>query len=562
MSKITLVGARDIALDRLVASDANVRRIKAGVSVEDLAEDIARRGLLQSLSVRPVLDAENQETGKFSVSAGGRRLAALKLLVKQKRLAKNAPVPCIVKTEGIEEEDSLAENTMREALHPLDQFRAFKNLHDHGLSIDDIAARFFVGSQVVRQRLKLAAASQKLLDLYVAEEMTLEQLTAFCVTDDHARQEAIWEALSRSHNTQPYAIRRMLTEGAVKPGDKRAIFVGVEAYEAAGGVILRDLFVHDHGGWLQEVALLDRLAREKLNAAVEEIRAEGWKWSEVAIDFPYGHSNGLRRLPANYAPVSEEQQARYDAALAEYSRLSDENEGADELSEEVDQKMAELEKEIAAGDERPAIYDPADIARAGVFVSINYAGGLKVERGYVRPEDEAPVGPRRVALQPDRGSCFSVRSRRPRTGLREPRRTTRPRLPRQRSPKTKPRLGPNSPIGCSPSSRRIGRSRCATPWPAIPRRRFSPRLMRWRSAPFTARSSTPASISPSVALRSARTRRASATAWRRGPCSNPSAIGNCDCRPIPRTFGLGFSLRIKTFAPNSSRNASDSASTR
>ncbi len=392
MSKITLVGARDIALDRLVASDANVRRIKAGVSVEDLAEDIARRGLLQSLSVRPVLDAQDQETGRFSVSAGGRRLAALKLLVKQKRLAKNAPVPCIVKTEGIEEEDSLAENTMREALHPLDQFRAFRSLHDHGLSIDDIAARFFVGSQVVRQRLKLAAASQKLLDLYVAEEMTLEQLTAFCVTDDHARQEAVWEALSRSHNTQPYAIRRILTEGAVKPGDKRAIFVGVEAYEAAGGVILRDLFVHDHGGWLQDVALLDRLAREKLNAAVEEIRAEGWKWSEVAIDFPYGHSNGLRRLPANYAPVSEEQQARYDAALAEYSRLSDENEGADELSEEVDERMAELEKEIAAGDERPASYDPAHIARAGVFVSINYAGGLKVERGYVRPEDDASVG--------------------------------------------------------------------------------------------------------------------------------------------------------------------------
>jgi hypothetical protein len=113
MSKITLVGARDIALDRLVASDANVRRIKAGVSVEDLAEDIARRGLLQSLNVRPEVDGEGAETGRFTVTAGGRRLAALKLLVKQKRLAKNAPVPCIVKVDGIEEEDSLAENTMR-----------------------------------------------------------------------------------------------------------------------------------------------------------------------------------------------------------------------------------------------------------------------------------------------------------------------------------------------------------------------------------------------------------------------------------------------------------------
>jgi ParB family chromosome partitioning protein len=234
MAKITLAGARDIALDRLVASDANVRRIKAGVSIEELADDIAGRGLLQSLSVRPLLGEDGEESGKFAVTAGGRRLAALKLLVKQKRLAKNAPVPCIVKTDGIEEEDSLAENTMRQALHPLDQFRAFKSLHEQGLTIDEIAARFFVAPQVVRQRLKLAAASQKLLDLYVAEELSLDQLSAFCVTDDHARQEQVWEALSRSYNREPYTIRRVLTEGAVRASDKRAIFVGTEAYEAAG----------------------------------------------------------------------------------------------------------------------------------------------------------------------------------------------------------------------------------------------------------------------------------------------------------------------------------------
>ena len=377
MAKIILTAARDIALDKLVASDANVRRIKAGVSVEDLAEDIARRGLLQSLSVRPVADDDGAETGQFTVSAGGRRLAALKLLVKQKRLAKSAAVPCIVKTDGIEEEDSLAENTMREALHPLDQFRAFKSLQDQGVTIDEIAARFFVGAQVVRQRLKLAAASQKLLDLYVA--------------DDHTRQEEVWETLSRSYNKEPYTLRRLLTEGAVKAGDKRAVFVGVDAYEAAGGVVLRDLFQHDHGGWLQDVALLDRLAREKL-AETAELRAEGWKWSQIAIDFPYGHTNGLRRLPATYAPVSEEQQARYDAALAEYDALSDEHEGAEDLPEEVDRRLAELEKEMASVDERPAIYDPTELSRAGIFVSIDYDGALKVERGFVRPEDEEPAG--------------------------------------------------------------------------------------------------------------------------------------------------------------------------
>ena len=126
--KIVLNPSRDIPFNKLVLSQANVRRVKAGVSIEALAESIARRSLLQSLSVRPVLDAEGNETGTFEVPAGGRRFRALELLVRQKRLAKTAPIPCIVKTDGLAEEDSLAENTDREALHPLDQFRAFQTL--------------------------------------------------------------------------------------------------------------------------------------------------------------------------------------------------------------------------------------------------------------------------------------------------------------------------------------------------------------------------------------------------------------------------------------------------
>ncbi|MDE3026898.1 MAG: ParB N-terminal domain-containing protein, partial [Paracoccaceae bacterium] len=127
--KVTLSHSRDIPFDKLAPSQSNVRRIKAGVSVEELAEDIARRGLLQSLNVRPVLDADGVETGMFEIPAGGRRFQALSLLVKQKRLAKTTPIPCVVReaTSGIlAEDDSLAENMQRVALHPLDQFRAFQ----------------------------------------------------------------------------------------------------------------------------------------------------------------------------------------------------------------------------------------------------------------------------------------------------------------------------------------------------------------------------------------------------------------------------------------------------
>ncbi|MDQ6701865.1 MAG: ParB/Srx family N-terminal domain-containing protein, partial [Pseudomonadota bacterium] len=142
--KITLSASRDIPFNKLVLSQSNVRRVKAGISVEELAEDIARRTLLQGLSVRPVRDPEGRETGMFEVPAGGRRFRALELLVKQKRLAKTAPVPCVVREGGIAEEDSLAENVQRVTLHPLDQFRAFQALRDKGLGDEEIAARFFV----------------------------------------------------------------------------------------------------------------------------------------------------------------------------------------------------------------------------------------------------------------------------------------------------------------------------------------------------------------------------------------------------------------------------------
>jgi ParB family chromosome partitioning protein len=321
IQKITLSASRDIPFNKLVLSQSNVRRVKAGVSIEELAEDIARRTLLQSLNVRPVLDAEGQETGMFDVPAGGRRFRTLELLVKQRRMNKTQAVPCVVRTGGLAEEDSLAENVQREALHPLDQFRAFQTLRQKGLSEEEIAARFFVSATVVKQRLKLAAVSEKLLDVYAQDGMTLEQLMAFTVANDHARQEQVWEQLARSCNKEPYYIRRQLTEGAVRAIDKRALFVGVTAYEAAGGIVTRDLFEQDDGGWLQDPALLDRLVIEKLKAEAETLRIEGWKWITVAPDFPYGHTAGLRRLDGHTVDLTDEERASREALEAELERL-------------------------------------------------------------------------------------------------------------------------------------------------------------------------------------------------------------------------------------------------
>jgi ParB family chromosome partitioning protein len=360
------------------------------VSIGELAADILRRTLLQSLTVRPVLDEHGAETGMFEIPAGGRRYQALEMLVKQKRLARNAPIPCVVRTEGIAEEDSLAENVQRAPLHPLDQFRAFLTLWEKGQTEEEIAAVFFVSVAVVKQRLRLASVSPKLHEVYAEDEMALDQLMAFTVNPDHERQEQVWDAIQRSYNKEPGQIRRLLTEGSVRASDKRARYVG-EAYEAAGGLIMRDLFQSDDGGWLQDVSLLDRLVAEKLERAADSIRAEGWKWVEVAISFPYGHTYGLRVLAGQQRKLTDEEEATIAALRAEAEKIEETYAGAPEFSDEVDQRMGEIEEALAAFEDRPMIYDVAGIARAGAFVSVDGAGQLRVDRGYVRREDEPPV---------------------------------------------------------------------------------------------------------------------------------------------------------------------------
>ncbi|KAA0693725.1 DNA-binding protein [Neorhizobium sp. P12A] len=395
MPNITLSSARDIPFNKLILSQQNVRRIKAGISVEDLAEDIARRGLLTSLTVRAEVDADGRETGMFRIPAGGRRYRALERLVLQKRLSKNAAVPCIVSTsETLEVEDSLAENLQRADLHPLDQYRAFQTMREQGLGDGEIAARFFVSPAVVRQRLRLASVSPRLLALYADNEIRLEQIMAFSITENHDRQEEVWEALSRQSFRDPYHIRRLLTETAIRASDRRAVYVGVADYEAAGGVVLRDLFEQDQGGWLQDPPLLEQLAIAKLNADAERIRTEeGWKWVEAAFDFPHGHALALGRFYGEPTEWSEVELATFDRLKGDYDALDAEYAKAEAYSEETERRLEQLGAELDRLNERPIVFPQADVARGGAFVSLSANGELKVERGFLLPQDQAPVEP-------------------------------------------------------------------------------------------------------------------------------------------------------------------------
>lgn len=392
--KLVLAPAQGIPFNLLVLSQSNVRRVKNGVTIEDLAGDIERRGLLQGLSVRPLLDAEGQDTGTFHVPAGGRRFRALEILVKRKRLAADAVIPCVVKPADGDvsaEEDSYAENAFREALHPLDEFRAMQGLVDQGGGIEDVAARFHVTPAVVRQRLKLACVSPALHEVYAADGMTLEQLMAFTVSDDQVRQERVWELVQGHHNQSAHFIRARLNETTVPARDPRALFVGIDTYLAGGGCVVRDLFEEDRGGWLQDAALLDRLVLEKLGAEADRIRAEGWKWVEAAIDLPYGYHHGLRPIEATHTPPTEADLTEVATLEAEAEALEAAWGGADEIPDEINARVNALDERIAELAGGTWTYDPAEMAIAGVFVTIERNGEFLVDPGWVRPEDEPVV---------------------------------------------------------------------------------------------------------------------------------------------------------------------------
>jgi ParB family transcriptional regulator, chromosome partitioning protein len=378
-----------IPLNKLKKSPKNARKTPhSEAAIEAYAASIAAKGILQNLVVEPELDGDGSATGFYFVTIGeGRRLAQL-LRLKRKEIKKTEPIRCIVDTTNDPHEISLDENVTRENMHPADQFEAFKKLaEERGFGAEDIAARFGVTPQVVRQRLRLAAVSPKMMQVYRDGGLTLEQLMAFAIIEDHARQEAIYERLS--HNRDASTIRRLLTETHVAATDRRAVFVGAEAYTEAGGTILRDLFTEDRGGYFEDVALLEGLVTAKLGREADALReAEGWKWMEVHLDFPHAH--GMRRTYPHRVELSPADQAALEAAKCEVDRLGEWLQTADELPDHVDARFCELEADIERLEAKRQAYDPDDIARGGAFVILNHDGMVRIERGFIRPGDEKP----------------------------------------------------------------------------------------------------------------------------------------------------------------------------
>ncbi len=371
----------EIPLNQLVPFAGNVRKTHNKAFIAELAASIRAHGLQQNLVVR-------KEGRKFAVVAGGQRLKALLQLAKEGDIKPDYRVPCKIAEGEIDAAElSLAENVMRDDMHPADRFEAFRDLVDKGHSTADIAARFGVSEKHVRQLLKLARVSPAVLKAYRDEKLSLELVMAFAVSDDHAAQEQVLASL-RPHQRHPSTIRDALTENEIPATDRRVKFVGLNAYEKAGGAVRHDLFSEGEDSvFILDAALLDRLVTENLDRAAKELAAGGWKWTEARPEFSYqeqGQFRGIRSEPAPLAPKLAKEVAKLEA---EAEKLEQQWQEADEDAEYPDRLDEIRQRLVAINRDRAEVWTPEKLAIAGAVVTIGHDGKPDIMRGLVRLED-------------------------------------------------------------------------------------------------------------------------------------------------------------------------------
>ena len=372
---------RNICLSQLVLSPTNVRKTPATPAEDaELEASIRARGILQNLIVHATpIDGR----GEYEVDAGGRRLKILQKLAAEGVIDAEYPVPCLIREPEASLETSLMENTMRAAMHPADEFTAMAELIDAGATIDGVAKRFGTSERHVKQRLRLSKLAPELLDVYRAGEISLDVVTAFTLGADHTTQLAVWNQIKDNSCIQPHTVKRLLTEAAVALESDLGMFVGAEAYEAAGGAITRDLFSEDDEGFMDDRALVQRLAIEKLEAKAEELRPQ-WAWTKAVLDPEYRMLAQYGRIEPRPAKVPADLVAeieRIEQRLAEFENIA-----GDDWTDELAAEMTQLEERRAEIDQimdSLIVYTKKDRKRAGCIVTIGRNGRFELHQGLI-----------------------------------------------------------------------------------------------------------------------------------------------------------------------------------
>lgn len=391
---------RTIPLNKLVPSPRNVRRAADAQADLELKADIEARGLLQNLVVTSV----TKPRGSFAVDAGGRRLRALQQLADEGKIAKTHEVSCLVIEAGPAEakEVSLAENFQRLSMNPADECLAFLALIEQGSDVEGIARRFGLTTRFVEGRLRLANLAPVVFEALGAGEISLDVAKAYAATPDQERQAYVFEQMGKGYGyAHPDSIRRMMTQATVGATDRRALLVGEEAYLAAGGRIEQDLFSDDSGARWLDVAILERLASEKLEAlAAEEAVRTGLGWVRPTLDRWVGYplTDGLRRITLETPSLSDEEKASVDALEAEVDELVavlEDEESSDEAREQAEAKIRELDGQIQAIVNKPPVVADELKPQVGAFLMLDEQGRPTLDTARfaeISTDTEPPAG--------------------------------------------------------------------------------------------------------------------------------------------------------------------------
>jgi ParB family chromosome partitioning protein len=395
---------RNIPLNKLRPSPRNVRRGSDEEADRQLKADIEARGLLQNLVVAPA----RKPKGSYTVEAGGRRLRALLSLLAEGKLEAADEICCFVVEGGGAEasEASLAENFQRLAMNPADECLAFQQLLEQGADVEGIARRFGLTVRFVEGRLRLADLAPVVFEALGAGEITLDIAKAYAATPDRERQAHVFEQVGRSYmSSHPDSIRRMMTQATIPSSDRRARFVGEEAYVAAGGRIERDLFSEEEGERWLDIALLERLATEKLDAVAAEMTASsGLGFVRPTLDHYVGYAltSDLRRVDIQAPPLTEEENAEVEALEAEIEAVAaelDDEEIGEEQADASEARLRELGARLEAIQNRPPVIPDELKPSVGTFLLLDGEGQPRLGGTYYaepveEPEPEAATGDR------------------------------------------------------------------------------------------------------------------------------------------------------------------------
>lgn len=407
-------------------SRLNVRRKRSDTA--ELKALVRSHGLLHNLVAFRPADGDGD---MVEIVAGRRRHAVVGELIAEGALPPDYQIPYLLVTEDEAVEISLAENCGRADMHPADVFEAMSELVRRGRALEDIALAFHVDVPTVRQRLKLANLAPRLLALYRDDQADFKQMMALAISDDHAAQQAAWDSLG-PRGRQPQDLRRLLTARLLDiRSDRLALYVGVAAYEKAGGVVTRDLF--SDAGYIGDVALLERLAKEKMERQRAKLEREGAHWVMLlprADQATLASFAQVRMVAANPSDSERAQAEALQGRIDDVARLAalrtaavdgagradcddcggcgggaDGEEGVADAQGSVasdgatPRRLALAQEHQALCAQQRAAAQPAwvplaaDRALAGAVLRIDERGMLTVERDLIRPSDKAKLAP-------------------------------------------------------------------------------------------------------------------------------------------------------------------------